>query len=219
MTRCTFGGFVLAPPFCSYHSYVKKRWSIIRDLTQQDGWKTQDGRKMKKWYARLCIPGLARRSFFNILPSWVVFQPSGCVSYLFLRSLQRRNWDFVQNRTNVKSTMTMKTLCHPVTKLERWNPTNELLAITTRSYRAKLKRLHGVAVRVDSPFCLQLWQEKGNVYFLGKTNCYIYGFYTFQFILACLRKFEICSHTWIGGSCLKQNLKLCMRQGLQESVI
>ena len=110
MTRCTFGGFVLAPPFCSYHSYVKKRWSIIRDLTQQDGWKTQDGRKMKKWYARLCIPGLARRYFFNILPSWVVFQPSCCVSYLFIRSLQRKNWDFVQNRTNVKSAMTMKAL-------------------------------------------------------------------------------------------------------------
>ena len=31
-----------------------------RDLTQQDGWKTQDGRMTEKCGARLCIPGLAR---------------------------------------------------------------------------------------------------------------------------------------------------------------
>ena len=39
-----------------------------RDLTQQDGWKTQDGRMTKKCCARLCIPGLARHfytSFFR----------------------------------------------------------------------------------------------------------------------------------------------------------
>ena len=29
-----------------------------RDLTQQDGWKTQDDRMTKKSRARLCIPGL-----------------------------------------------------------------------------------------------------------------------------------------------------------------
>ena len=34
-----------------------------RDLTQQDGWKTQDGRMTKKRGARLCIPGLARHFF------------------------------------------------------------------------------------------------------------------------------------------------------------
>ena len=28
----------------------------IRELTQQDGWKTQDGGKTKKCGARLCIP-------------------------------------------------------------------------------------------------------------------------------------------------------------------
>ena len=34
-----------------------------RDLTQQDGWKTQDGRMTKKCCARLCIPGLARHFY------------------------------------------------------------------------------------------------------------------------------------------------------------
>ena len=38
-----------------------------RDLTQQDGWKTKDGRMMKKCSARLCIPGVGRH-FFVILP-------------------------------------------------------------------------------------------------------------------------------------------------------
>ena len=46
----------------------------LMDLTQQDGWNTQDGVMMKKCRARLCIPGLAR-DFFVILLSWV-FQPS-----------------------------------------------------------------------------------------------------------------------------------------------
>ena len=40
----------------------------IRELTQQAGWKTQDGRMKKKCGARLCIPNLAR-PFFVILPS------------------------------------------------------------------------------------------------------------------------------------------------------
>ena len=35
----------------------------IRDLTQRDGWKTQDGRMTKKCCARLCIPGLARHFY------------------------------------------------------------------------------------------------------------------------------------------------------------
>ena len=30
-----------------------------RELTQQDGWKSQDGRMTKKCCARLCIPSLA----------------------------------------------------------------------------------------------------------------------------------------------------------------
>ena len=34
-----------------------------RELTQQDGCKTQDGRMTKKCGVRLCIPGLARHSF------------------------------------------------------------------------------------------------------------------------------------------------------------
>ena len=40
----------------------------IRDLTQQDGWKTQDGRMTKKYRVRLGILSLARH-FFVILPS------------------------------------------------------------------------------------------------------------------------------------------------------
>ena len=36
---------------------------INRDLTQQDGAKTQDGRMTKKCGARLCIPGLARHFY------------------------------------------------------------------------------------------------------------------------------------------------------------
>ena len=51
----------------------------IRELTQQDGWKTQDSKTAKKnCGARLCIPNLTRH-FFVTLPSWV-FQPSSCVS-------------------------------------------------------------------------------------------------------------------------------------------
>ena len=38
------------------------------ELTQQDGWKTQDGRMAKNCRARLCIPDLTRH-FFVILPS------------------------------------------------------------------------------------------------------------------------------------------------------
>ena len=53
-----------------------------RELTQQDGWKTQDCRLTKKCGARLCIPNLTRH-LFVILPSWV-FQPSCCVSFLIL---------------------------------------------------------------------------------------------------------------------------------------
>ena len=40
----------------------------IGDLSQQDGWKTGDGRMTKKRRARLCIPILPRH-FFIILPS------------------------------------------------------------------------------------------------------------------------------------------------------
>ena len=40
----------------------------ISELTQQDGWKPQDGRMAKKCRARLCIPNLTRH-FFVILPS------------------------------------------------------------------------------------------------------------------------------------------------------
>ena len=57
-----------------------RRNSLNRELTQQNGWKTQDGRMTKKCGARLCIPGLTRHVFV-ILPSWV-FQPSCCVSSL-----------------------------------------------------------------------------------------------------------------------------------------
>ena len=58
----------------------------IRELTHQDGWKTQDGRMTKKYGARLCIPTLTRH-FFVIMPSWV-FQPSCCVSSLITPVVQ-----------------------------------------------------------------------------------------------------------------------------------
>ena len=41
---------------------------ITRELTQQDGWKTQDGRMTKKCGARLCIPNLTGH-LFVIVPS------------------------------------------------------------------------------------------------------------------------------------------------------
>ena len=44
---------------------------VIRDLTQQDGWKTQDGRATKKSRAGAGMPSLARH-FFVILPSCCV---------------------------------------------------------------------------------------------------------------------------------------------------
>ena len=57
----------------------------IKELTQQDVWKTQDSRKMKKFGARLCIPNLTWH-FFVILPSWV-FQPFRfCISSQLLYS-------------------------------------------------------------------------------------------------------------------------------------
>ena len=57
----------------------------IKELTQQDVWKTQDSRKMKMCGARLCIPNLTWH-FFVILPSWV-FQPSRfCLSSQLLYS-------------------------------------------------------------------------------------------------------------------------------------
>ena len=42
--------------------------AVNRDLTQQDGWKNQDGRMTNECCARLCIPNLTRH-FFVILPS------------------------------------------------------------------------------------------------------------------------------------------------------
>ena len=49
----------------------------IRELTQQDGWNTQDGTMTKRCRIRLGMYSLAPH-FFVILPSWV-FQPSCCV--------------------------------------------------------------------------------------------------------------------------------------------
>ena len=60
---------------------------VIRELTQQDGYNTQDGRMTKKCDARLCIPKLTPY-FCVILPSWV-FQPSCCVSSLLTKSDDR----------------------------------------------------------------------------------------------------------------------------------
>ena len=36
---------------------------LIRELTQEDFWKTQDGRTPKKCRVRLCIPNLTRQFF------------------------------------------------------------------------------------------------------------------------------------------------------------
>ena len=51
---------------------------VDMELTQQDGWKTQDGTMMKKCRIRLRMHSLALH-FFIILPSWV-FQRSCCIS-------------------------------------------------------------------------------------------------------------------------------------------
>ena len=53
---------------------------VIRELTQQDGWNTQDGIMTKKCRVRLGMHSLAPH-FFVILPSRV-FQPAWCVSSL-----------------------------------------------------------------------------------------------------------------------------------------
>ena len=63
---------------------------IIRDLTQQDGWRTQAGRMTKNCRARLCIPGLALE-FFVILSSWA-FQPSCCLRSQLFCTLTRPAW-------------------------------------------------------------------------------------------------------------------------------
>ena len=52
------------------------------ELTEQNGWNTQDGRMAKTCGTRLCIPNFTRH-FFVIPPSWV-FQLSCCVSSLLL---------------------------------------------------------------------------------------------------------------------------------------
>ena len=51
----------------------------IANFTQQDVWKTQDGRITKTSSARLCIPGLARH-FPVILPSSCVRSLLGTLS-------------------------------------------------------------------------------------------------------------------------------------------
>ena len=61
-------------------SHEKVCGSVIRDLTQKDGWKTQGGRMTKKCRARPGMHSLARH-FFVILPS-CVFQPPCCVRSL-----------------------------------------------------------------------------------------------------------------------------------------
>ena len=54
-----------------------------RDLTQQQSWKTQDGRMTKKCRARPEMHSLVQH-FFVILPSWV-FQPSCCLRSLIMK--------------------------------------------------------------------------------------------------------------------------------------
>ena len=64
---------------------IKEKGRAIRksrDLTQQDVWKTQDGRITKTSRARLCIPGLTRH--------FPVILPSSCVRSL-LRKVPTRD--------------------------------------------------------------------------------------------------------------------------------
>ena len=84
--------FVILPswtfqPSCCIRSLLKSCYN--RELTQQDGWKTQDGRMTKKCRVRLGMHGLAPQ-FFVILLSWV-FQPSCCVSSLICWSTRNFN--------------------------------------------------------------------------------------------------------------------------------
>ena len=61
---------------------IKEKGRAIRkitDFTQQDFWKTQDGRITKTSSARLCIPGLARH-LSVILPSSCVRSLLGSLS-------------------------------------------------------------------------------------------------------------------------------------------
>ena len=55
--------------FAEYlESIVLSSERLIRDLTQQDGWKTQDGKMVKKCHARPGMHNLAQH-FFVIHPS------------------------------------------------------------------------------------------------------------------------------------------------------
>ena len=60
---------------------------INRDLTQQQRWKTQDGRMTKKCRARPGMHSLVQH-FFVILPSRV-FQPSCCLRSLIMKKIGR----------------------------------------------------------------------------------------------------------------------------------
>ena len=71
-------GLTYAPnPLIHWKTGIQAQWKkllpvyrvINRDLMQQDGWKTQDSRRKKKCWARLCIPGLARHFFVILLLS------------------------------------------------------------------------------------------------------------------------------------------------------
>ena len=45
---------------------------VTRELAQQDGGKTQDGRMTKKRGARLCIPNLTRHSAVLSVPAFLL---------------------------------------------------------------------------------------------------------------------------------------------------
>ena len=79
--------------------------SSNRDLRQQDGWKTQDGRMTKKCRTRPEMHCLVRH-FFVILPSWV-FQPSCCVM-----SLIDHRWHQNVIRAKKGATRAVRRLCH-----------------------------------------------------------------------------------------------------------
>ena len=72
-----------------------------QDLTQKDGWKTQDGRMTKKYHARLCTPCLARNCFRHsaVLSLPAVLLRKVCIGKRVRPQLQRK-----KNRIHVPST-------------------------------------------------------------------------------------------------------------------
>ena len=93
---------------------------VIRDLTQQDGCKTQDGRMTKKIRARPGMHSLAPH-FFVILPFWVL-QPSCCVSSLLARSDDREEGvQFINHKYDYRRHDVLLPINHNYDKIRETN--------------------------------------------------------------------------------------------------